>query len=376
MVFCDWDEYLEWEKTTKDAIDFKRSYADIAGDVLAGLMLSELIFWYLPDKKGKPSKLTIEHDGEKWIAVRRYEWWERTRMSPRQCDRAIVILINADLVEKRLFKFYGDPTIHLRIKKPIYLKRLQDVLENPPKNPYLPGNEGKETQCEPEPTDVNSISPNGEKEITESGIVNSISRIGENGITNPLERFPESVNSSNRDNNTEYNSSIKTEPPTPDTGVGNSKNQDAPERLWELDEESYACFNRIKQKYEEKKGMALGKGPRWKLRCHIKDHGPLSEREIKLTLALLEHIPFHLLKPQHPWEIIQLTKYFDVSLIAQEAREIRSEEVRIDWIGFLRSRVEAVTDQQEWDQYLQDQQERDRELELIFREMGYAEDAG
>ena len=49
--------FLTWEKTTWDTVDFKRIYVDMAGDRVAGLMLSQLVYWcLLPNKNGK-SKL-------------------------------------------------------------------------------------------------------------------------------------------------------------------------------------------------------------------------------------------------------------------------------------------------------------------------------
>jgi hypothetical protein len=46
------EEFLLWEKASKDTIDVKRVYIDIAGDVVGGIILSQIIYWHLPSKKG------------------------------------------------------------------------------------------------------------------------------------------------------------------------------------------------------------------------------------------------------------------------------------------------------------------------------------
>jgi hypothetical protein len=52
-------EFLAWEKATCDIVDFKRIYVDMAGDLVTGLMLSQLVYWcLLPDGKGE-SKLRV-----------------------------------------------------------------------------------------------------------------------------------------------------------------------------------------------------------------------------------------------------------------------------------------------------------------------------
>ena len=57
-------EFLDWEKTSKDTIDFKKVYVDMADDLIAGLVLSELIYWYLPSKDNGKNKLRVTHDDE------------------------------------------------------------------------------------------------------------------------------------------------------------------------------------------------------------------------------------------------------------------------------------------------------------------------
>ncbi len=132
------DEFIAWEKTTRDTLDVKKIYIDIANDVLAGIALSEIIYWYLPGRDGSANKLRIEKEGRQWIAVRRYEWWERTRFSPRQADRAIGILVKLKLIVKDVFKFYGEPTLHISLEEGVFLEHWNRLVASPSANPFLP----------------------------------------------------------------------------------------------------------------------------------------------------------------------------------------------------------------------------------------------
>jgi hypothetical protein len=52
---------------SRDVIDVKRAYIRVAGDMAAGVLLSQCVYWFLPARDGS-SKLTIERDGKWWLA--------------------------------------------------------------------------------------------------------------------------------------------------------------------------------------------------------------------------------------------------------------------------------------------------------------------
>ena len=106
--------FLIWERQSKDTIDFKKVYVDMAGDLLAGLLLSQIVFWYLPTKDGG-NKLRIQREGEYWIAKRREDWWDEVRLAPREVDKSLEKLRAAGIIETRVWKFGGMPTTHVRI---------------------------------------------------------------------------------------------------------------------------------------------------------------------------------------------------------------------------------------------------------------------
>ena len=121
-------EFLLWENTSRDTIDFKKCYVDLAGDLVAGLLLSQIVYWHLPNKETGETKLRVEHEGHLWIAKGREDWWEEIRISPKQFDRASKILVDKGLIEKRTFKFEGNPTIHVRLIWENFLPALEELI--------------------------------------------------------------------------------------------------------------------------------------------------------------------------------------------------------------------------------------------------------
>jgi hypothetical protein len=50
----DFNHFLLWEQASRDAIMVKRVYIDMAGDVIAGLMLSQISTGTFQTTRGKP----------------------------------------------------------------------------------------------------------------------------------------------------------------------------------------------------------------------------------------------------------------------------------------------------------------------------------
>lgn len=120
-------EFYFWEKSSKDIIDVKRIYIDIADDLIAGILLSQIIYWNLPNDKGQ-TKLKVEKDGKLWLAKSRQEWWEEIRISPKQFDNAIKKLEIKNIVETKLFKFNGAPTKHISLNEKVILDLINNVV--------------------------------------------------------------------------------------------------------------------------------------------------------------------------------------------------------------------------------------------------------
>lgn len=170
MKIQDFQDFLNWEKTSRDTIDFKKIDVDIAGGLVAGLLLSQIIYWYLPDKHGN-KKLRVrkkdKESGEKlfWIAKARYEWWDEIRLTPKQIDRAIKLLCKNEIIKVQRFKFNGAPTQHIRLLENNFMKLLETRLNTPVQNPNKPV--GKMHFNQREKTDItpmgNSLTENTHK---------------------------------------------------------------------------------------------------------------------------------------------------------------------------------------------------------------------
>lgn len=123
----DLKEFLLWEQATRDCIDVKKIYVDMADDLVAGILLSQIVYWNLPNKEGK-TKLRVQKDGVLWLAKSREDWWNECRIKPRQFDTAFKKLEDQNLVEKKIFRFDGNPTLHIRILWENFLPHLQQQL--------------------------------------------------------------------------------------------------------------------------------------------------------------------------------------------------------------------------------------------------------
>ncbi len=121
------EQFLLWERASRDTLEVKRTYIDMAGDLVAGVVLSQIVYWHLPSRAGKP-RLQVEREGELWLAKSRSDWWEECRISPKQADRALEVLEERGLIEVKLFKFGAAPTKHIRILHESFLRAWQDEL--------------------------------------------------------------------------------------------------------------------------------------------------------------------------------------------------------------------------------------------------------
>lgn len=125
----DLKEFLLWEQATRDCIDVKKIYVDMADDLVAGILLSQIVYWNLPNKEGK-TKLRVKKDGALWLVKGRDDWWDECRIKPRQFDTAFKKLEEQSLVEKKVMKFAGETKVHIRIIWENFLVALQAHLEN------------------------------------------------------------------------------------------------------------------------------------------------------------------------------------------------------------------------------------------------------
>jgi len=106
--------FVTWEQSSRDSINVRRIYVDLAGDLIAGVILSQIIYWHLPDRLGR-QRLRVEWGDKKWLVKKRKDWWEECRVSPKQFDRAIGELKAAGIVTVEKHKFRGSPTTYIAL---------------------------------------------------------------------------------------------------------------------------------------------------------------------------------------------------------------------------------------------------------------------
>jgi hypothetical protein len=162
-------EFLQWEESSRDTIDFKLIYADIAQDVLGGLVLSELVYWHLPSRSGI-SRMRVVRDNHEWVVAQRAEWWKRTRMTPRQIDNVVTKLVDRNLVIKSVHKFGRANALFLRINQEVFMDEWHRVLNSPPIQAYEGGKAKARVRKSP-----NGEIPNGDSQnVVNHQTVNSI----------------------------------------------------------------------------------------------------------------------------------------------------------------------------------------------------------
>lgn len=123
------EEFINSERASLDTIDVKRIYIDMAGDLAAGVLLSQIVYWHLPDKNGE-TKLKVERNGEYWLAKKREDWWNECRITPKQFDRAIKTLEERQMVKTEVFKYNGNPMKHVKLNRASFLAVYNAILSN------------------------------------------------------------------------------------------------------------------------------------------------------------------------------------------------------------------------------------------------------
>ncbi|MES5942947.1 MULTISPECIES: replication protein [unclassified Bacillus cereus group] len=118
---------FQLETFARNGYTVRLAYVDITEDLIAGILLGQIVYWYIPNEQGK-SKLKVKKDGEFWLAKGREDWREEIRITPKQYDRAIKILIEKEFVEVQKFKFNGAPTHHIKLNISEVTERVKCIL--------------------------------------------------------------------------------------------------------------------------------------------------------------------------------------------------------------------------------------------------------
>jgi len=129
----DFSTFLAWEKASRDTIDFKKIYVDMVGDLIAGLLLAQIIYWHLPDEHGN-TKLRVRKNDKLYLVKSRKEWWDECRLSEQNYKTAIKKLKALGIVETEVHRFRNFPTTHIYLNQTMFMAlhtKAVNVLENP-----------------------------------------------------------------------------------------------------------------------------------------------------------------------------------------------------------------------------------------------------
>ena len=100
----------------------------MTGDLIAGLLLSQIVYWFLPNKHGR-SKLKVSKDNLYWLAKQQSDWWKEIRISEKQAKRAIDLLVKLGIIVKTNHLFNNKRINHIRINEERFMELWQQVVE-------------------------------------------------------------------------------------------------------------------------------------------------------------------------------------------------------------------------------------------------------
>lgn len=135
------------------------------GDVLTGMLLSQIIYWHTPAHDGS-SKLKVQQDGQLWLAKSYKEWHEEIQFSKKQTHRCLMLLESMGIIKLRIFKFNNAPTMHIQIVWDVLLPLLEKLEKSDSNQRELSESGQRELSAE---TPENSDS--GQRELSEGAIV-------------------------------------------------------------------------------------------------------------------------------------------------------------------------------------------------------------
>jgi hypothetical protein len=128
--FMNFNEFLAMKKSSSHRINFEVAYIDMAGDFVAGALLSQILYWFEPDKDGR-YKTRVTYKGRRAIAKSRNDWYDEIRISPKQYDKAINILIKKGIVTVINSMFNAKRTPFIMLNEANFIELYRHTIELP-----------------------------------------------------------------------------------------------------------------------------------------------------------------------------------------------------------------------------------------------------
>jgi hypothetical protein len=108
--------WLASESATHDKIEVKRIYIDLnEGNLFDGVIFSQIMYWHGVNRENGKPRMSIERDGVLWLAKGYGDWFTECRIVEATARKSLNRIANRGLIVKKLWKFNGAPTIHIRI---------------------------------------------------------------------------------------------------------------------------------------------------------------------------------------------------------------------------------------------------------------------
>jgi DnaD/phage-associated family protein len=123
------------EQNSRRGVFVDLTYIDMAEDLNAGILLSQIIYWNSFDDFGN-EKLRVNINGKMFLAKSKKDWYEEIRLSKKQLERSEKILKEKGIVKIEVKKFSGNPTNHYWLDWARFLE-LEDLILSSEKNSQL-----------------------------------------------------------------------------------------------------------------------------------------------------------------------------------------------------------------------------------------------
>jgi hypothetical protein len=101
---------------------------------VAGILLSQIMYWHLPPKKGGPHRMCVHgcaawKEDRWWLVKKRTEWHKECRLSPKQFDRASDVLVEKGFITIRRFHFHHLRMIHIHLNVEMLMQFFENTME-------------------------------------------------------------------------------------------------------------------------------------------------------------------------------------------------------------------------------------------------------
>lgn len=116
----EFNDYLKIKRAEGRKVSYELTYVDMVRDLKAGLLLSQIMYWFTPDENGK-SKTRVTYKGRRAIAKARSDWFEEIRMTEKEYDSAIKVLKHYKIVDVVNSMFNSKRTPFIMINEDIFM---------------------------------------------------------------------------------------------------------------------------------------------------------------------------------------------------------------------------------------------------------------